>query len=87
MTNNELNRGIKRLLNEVKKLDTSVNNGDEYFFKVANVIKPEFIRLYYADTNFSAMNINSIKIMIRLNLSFRFIPFHQFGINIDIEKL
>ena len=45
----------------------------------------EFKRLYFADKEFEAMNKESIKIMFRLNLRYRIIPFHAFGLFINID--
>jgi hypothetical protein len=83
MTNAELNRDIKRLNKAIKSFPKSEDNGP-YFEFIEKWVKPEFKRLYYADSGFTAMNRESILIMIRLNLSHRIIAFHQFGLNIEI---
>ena len=79
MTAAELNRDIKRLGNTVEKLH-QLNNQDIYFKEIETMVKPEFMRLYLADSQFEYMNKKSILIMLRLNLSFRFIPLHSFGL-------
>ncbi len=83
MTNAELNRDIKRLNKAIKAFPKSDDNGP-YFDFIAKYVTPEFKRLFYADSEFKAMNRESILIMLRLNLSHRIIPFHQFGLNIEI---
>lgn len=79
MTNAELNRDIKRLAKTVEKYD-----GTSYSEETDNKIRAELKRLYYADSGFTAMNRQSILIMIRLNGRYRVIPLHQFGIKIII---
>lgn len=83
MTTAELNRDIKKLL----KLYAIINSNDfdskEYkdaYGKLTN----EFKRLYFADTKFEYMNVQSIRIMLRLNLRFRFYQLHTFGLMIEI---
>ena len=85
MTVKELNRDVKRLLKAYLKLDrTDLSN---YFGAIEKQIKPEFLRLYRADSEMRAFNSNSLLVMIRLNNQCRFIPLHQFGINIDLENI
>lgn len=86
MTNQELNRDIKRLSADYKALGIKYNNSPDpaYYDTVEKKIKPEFKRLYGADDSMSAMNVQSIRIMIRLNILLRIVPFHSFGININL---
>lgn len=83
MTKNDLNRDIKRLFNQYK-----ANSGgeatSEYFKWIDTVVKPELKRLYHADTTLNSLNATSLKMLIRLNLLLRVIPFHQFGLYINI---
>lgn len=79
MTPQELNRDVKRLITKVNKA-----SGDIYREEVYQEICKEIKRLYYADDNFIAMNKSSVLAMIRLNGMYRVIPFHQFGININL---
>lgn len=85
MTTTELNRDVKRLLKTFQKIDN--NNLEDYFKVVDEQIKPEFLRLYRADDTLESFNKTSLLIMIRLNNKFRFVPLHQFGIYINLEKL
>lgn len=71
MTAQELNRDIKRL----SKNHDSMSESD---------LQKEFKRLYYADSDFEYMNLNSVKMMLRLNLRYRFVALHHFGININL---
>lgn len=68
----ELNRDIKRLYKNAENLTESERNA-------------EFKRLYFADEEFDFMNKESIKIMLKLNLRYRIIPFHVFGLSINID--
>lgn len=83
MTKQELNRDVKRLYNKYK-----ANSGGEatndYYKWLDETIKPELKRVYYADDNFEYLTADNIKRIIRLNLSLRVIPFHQFGANINL---
>jgi len=82
MTKQELNRDVKRLHKDYLRAK-ELNNND--FFKVVDTtIRNEFLRLYHADNNFSYMNKQSILIMLRINISHKFTPFHLFGINITL---
>lgn len=83
MTKRELNRDIKRLANRVKMLGGINYPSDKYDTEVEE-IKKEYRRLYYADTTFNSYNTFSILVMIRLNVRYRIIPFHQFGLMIDV---
>ncbi len=84
MTNQELNRDIKRLWNKVESLVTNGTNNDTYFTIVEKEIKPEFIRLYNADREFKALNRQNILILLKLNLRYRIVPLHAFGLFIEI---
>lgn len=82
MTKQELNRDVKRLLkqfNEAKKLSNNL-----YFEAIEKTIKPEFLRLYGADKDITYMNFESFKILYRMNLTLRFIPLHQFAIQLEL---
>lgn len=78
MTTSELNRDIKRLA----KMDKRDKDGD-----LIPAIENEFRRLYSADIKLEYMNRTNIIIMFRLNLLYRIVPFHQFGIQVDDAKL
>lgn len=67
MEKRELNKQIKNLLK----------------IKDRQKLEEEFNRLYYVDRPMEYMNKESIKIMIRMNLKYRIIPIHLFGIHID----
>ena len=87
MTIQELNRDIKRLSKYIKQLSNEANaTGDvaAFFSALEQKAKPEFIRLYHASDNFSKISKPSILILVRLNLSHRFVAFHQFGNKIEI---
>jgi len=73
MTKQELNRDIKRLANN----HHSMEEAD---------VKNEIKRLYYADSTFEYMNLNSVKMLLRLNLRYRVISLHVFGLHIDLPN-
>lgn len=73
MTDRELNRDIKRL----SKNHHNMNEAD---------VKKEIHRLYYADFTFKYMNLNSVKMLLRLNLRYRVIALNVFGLHIDLPN-
>ena len=78
MTNQELNRDIKRLF---KNHFESKENG------LTEEGTKEFIRLYHADSSFESLTANNIKRLLRFNLRHRLIQLHSFGLMIDEKKL
>lgn len=86
MTIKELNRDIKRLARNISKKSTEPSN-DLYFKYISGEAKKEFMRLYGADQDFTAMNRDSILIMLRLNIAHRFVPLHTFGLLIELTEL
>lgn len=87
MTKQELNRDIKRLnryINGIRKAAEMMQDNTAFFADMEKVAKPEFTRLYYAADDFTALTKDSVLILLRLNLSHRFIAFHQFGNKIEI---
>ncbi len=83
MTNKELNRDIKRLYNAYKS-KCGGEATDEYFAWIENQVKPEFVRLYHADNTFQVLTADNIRRMLVLNRVLRAIPFHQFGLYIEV---
>ncbi len=79
MTKQELNRDIKRLWVRYENKDSELD-----VYEALEEMRQELKRLYYADDDFEYMNLRSIKIMIRLNLSLRVVPLHQFGLGIEL---
>ena len=75
MTKQELNRDVKRLS---KLIGTDKEYTPEF--------EKEYKRLYYADSTFDYFNLESVRIMLRMNARHRFIPFHQFGLMININE-
>lgn len=82
MTKQELNRDIKRLWSQWQK--ALQFGGNDYYDILEKNIKPEFKRLYNADNSAQYLNIQSLKIMQRMNQSLVIVPFHVFYINIEI---
>ena len=82
MTPKELNRDVRALWFAIdsKLIDVASTNGKEYQEFITIVAKQEFKRLYSNDPTFSLMNKESIKTMFRLNLRYRWISLHSFGL-------
>lgn len=80
MTKKEINKEIKMLKENIYEM--TFRDNSEYFEYMEKTAKPEFIRLYNADPTFDLMSIDSLKTMIRLNLTNRFISLHSFGIKL-----
>jgi len=82
MTAKELNRDIKRLFNKVKKatLDVSQKYGSiddqEFSEMIEKDFKPEFKRLWLADKDMEYLNLNSVKMMFKMNNMFDFVSFN-----------
>ena len=85
MTAKELNRDIKKLASEIYRM--SFETQGIYFEYIGTIARKEYIRLLNADSSFGYMNITSIKIMVKLNLSHRFVQLHTVGSGIDLTKL
>ena len=75
MTAKELNRDCKRLI-------ASFNRGEAYGEK-SQAFNSEFKRIYYADTSFEYLSAKNALCLMRINLSLRIVPLHQFGINFE----
>ena len=87
MTKRELNRDVKRLNNYIKgikKAAEMMQDNTAYFKDIQGYAKGEFIRLIGADNSFESLSAESLRILLKLNLSHRFIPLHTFGIFIEI---
>jgi nitrate/nitrite-specific signal transduction histidine kinase len=77
MNAKELNRDIKRLYTSIEKADMQKT-------EVFKQHEKEFHRLYFADRELEYWNLQSFKIMLRLNLRYRFIALHAFGLHIEL---
>jgi len=92
MTKQELNRDVKRLLKKVILLRSTVEASnspflDAFYEQINGDVKKEFLRLYYADKDFQAMTKINVLTMLHLNLSYRYVALHQFGIDIGTDSL
>jgi hypothetical protein len=85
MTTKELNRDAKRLLALSKTLtDDLFQNNPVKYDSIVDAVKAEISRLYYADSKFEYANKQTILILMRLNLRYRAVVLHVFGINIEL---
>lgn len=79
MTKQEYNRDVKRLHKAVQRIKNTLT-GQAYFDAVDRDIKPEFLRLYRADSEFTYANKQSIITLLSINHRYRWIPLHSFGL-------
>ena len=77
MTNQELNRDIKRLYNKIEFL----KDNESFFAFIEGEGKKEFIRLYRADDTAEVLTKDNLLRMMTLNRRYRFVAFHHFYIN------
>lgn len=82
MTKLELNRDIKRLSKQINRMTFEQN--DDFYSFIAKEAKEEFTRLHYAADNYETLSTDNIIRMIKMNTSYRFIPFHQFHAKMTI---
>jgi len=75
MTAKELNRDCKKLI-------ASFNRGEAYGANEAK-FNSEFMRIYGADSGFRYLTAHNALCLMRINLSLRIVPLHQFGINFE----
>jgi len=73
---NYINKRVRELVQLEKEYIDSPASKIEGF-------KHNFYHVYKMDETFNKMNAESIKTMFRMNMKWRFIPFHQFGIFIE----
>ena len=85
MKNSELNRDVKRL--GIKYVKMLASGGDPYFQWLENEAKPEIKRVFGADTSLSVLTAANLRRMIALNNKIQAVPFHVFGMMIDLEKI
>lgn len=85
MTNQELNRDIKRLVKDCESIHEPDINQRLRDIQVEKCRK-EFHRLYHADTSFTSVSKQNILYMLRLNIRYRFIELHSFGIHINLPN-
>lgn len=79
MTKKELNSDCRRLILDFKKgkqynKDHSINED----------FKNEFMRIYYADSNFEYLTEKNALKLMRINLCLRLISLHFFGISYEV---
>ena len=86
MTTQQLNRDVKRLSASIVAMHQTVqknNEQDVWFEFLENYAKKEFIRLYNADNTLNSLTKDSILLMLSMNIKFRFVSLHTFGLMIN----
>lgn len=81
MTKQELNRDVKRLTKKVNSINL---HGEDYYNLIEKEIKPEISRLYNADRTLKSLNADSLRALLRMNLKYRAMPLHIFGLFIEL---
>ncbi len=81
-----MNKSLNKIMIE-KKLNRDIKDLLKYANDDSLAFRNEFRHLYGLDPSFKSMSKKSILIMLRLNLRYRIIPLHTFGLNIDLETL
>jgi len=88
MTKQELNRDIKRVIKKALTLEAqNFDSISDTYYRELDQLKLELHRLYLADRTMEYMNIHNIKAMLRLNVRYRYMPLHEFGLFIDLKTL
>ena len=82
MTAAEHNNRIKFFYRRLKEYEA--NNPKKYDTK--EVFMKEFEELYRADNQFKLCDKDSLLILLRLNIRYRFVHLHQFGLFIDLKE-
>ena len=82
-----LNRKIRNVLKRHLKLDKNPSKDMDFYYVEIEKIKKEAHDLYLADSGFKSMSRQSVLILFRLNLMYRFRALHQFGLNIELKEL
>jgi len=80
MTKQELNRDAKRLIARYKNGFTHDENHN-----VLPEFEKEFKRVYLADSSFEYLKAEHALALMRINMSLRLIPLHNFGITYKIK--
>jgi hypothetical protein len=81
MTARQLNARVRKLRDRV--IDMELYH-DSHYYDTLRAIHDEFSLIYSAAPDFKGISRQNILIMFRINMKYRFISFHQFGINIVI---
>ena len=95
MTARQLNQRVKNLkkaiLIKLKAADivsgTMPDAQDLYHAFIEGEAKKEFRTIFYADTTFEYLSKESILTMLRLNVRYKFVELHRFGIDIELKLL
>lgn len=80
MTTQELNRDTKRLVKKVKAYWAK----NEINSDTIKEIEKEFMRLYLSDPKAEYFNRNMLASMIRINITYTFVPLNTFFIGISL---
>jgi hypothetical protein len=75
-----LNVAVKRLKKQINAKHAEPHTVEQWYDYLDEKVKPAFLKIYNADTTMAALNADSMRIMLRLNVRFRIVPFHQFGL-------
>ncbi len=80
MTKAELNKEVKALWKKVKSTEV-------FCEWTETEIEAKYKILYYVDHDFTYLNRDNVLRMVIMNRKFHIIPWHQFGLDIDEDRL
>jgi len=84
---------IKQLNDDIKSFyddcEYHVNNDepDDFIDWLESSAKNRFLKLYLKDDLFLYISRESILILLKLNLKYRFLSLHNFGNRIDLKRI
>lgn len=82
MDKKEYSTGVEQLRKRVKQMNASTDRMTSGTLEQS--IQMGWKKLYNADNTFKLAEKNDVLTMMRINLRFRFIPLHSFGLFVDI---
>lgn len=87
---NKLNKEVKKLYHEMKRYRATKDPEDwsekdwELHKKHVTSFDKRFREIYRSDPGFQHLDLESVKMIISLNFTYRFIPPEEFGSEVEI---
>ena len=86
---NTVNRDIKRMYKkhlQTRSINTTEWNERQWanYSKICESVKKEYMRIYNSNPSMDKMNCYCLKVMFVINRQENLIPFHLFGIEIEL---
>ena len=73
-----INKDVAKLRAEMYRM--SFYDQSEWFIWLDKVARPEFLRIYNLDKSMKELSAENVCGMLRMNISHRFVPLHEFGL-------